>query len=603
MLLVLSCRLPLLLEAAPSDYQSAALANGPYAYYRLGEASGAGAADTSGNGWGGTYFNAPTLGVAGFGTGDTAVTFNGTSQYVSSSATNFGVGMTNFSVEFIFKTTTTSRRNLAGTLNTGATTGFEVSVNADAGGATATGSIRLFLRDDSNNTVGCAFVNSTAFDGNYHHLVFTYDSIGGASRIKAYLDGVAQSVSYGAVAGTGAPASFSSFSFNPVFGARNNRATIDNYFPGTLDEVALYSTTLSAEDVLNHYQSLPPPVGGTFGVTDYGSQFVVDTGGGLVFKVNKNNGTILSWVFKGVEFNGPSGKGSHLISGLGSATVTATNTGNIIKVTLQTDATNGVVANLTHYFIVTNGVNNVYLATYQTEETDVGELRWITRLKGNVLVNGPAPSDLTGATGTIESGDVFGSTNNGTTYSKYYGDGVTHGKERALDLTYCGATGTGVGVWMVFGNRESSSGGPFFRDIENQYSTTSTADQEIYNYMNSGHTQTETRRTQNVLHGPYVLIWNNGAAPTLPIDTSWLGALGLTGWADASGRGAVSGTAAGVLPGIQGVVGLANSSESVFWRMAYPALFGCVPSRNRVSSWVPSGFSSGAYVLTRCTLV
>jgi rhamnogalacturonan endolyase len=75
--------------------------------------------------------------------------------------------------------------------------------------------------------------------------------------------------------------------------------------------------------------------------------------------------------------------------------------------------------------------------------------------------------------------------------------------------------------------------------------------------MNSGHEQTEANRV-NVLHGPYVLVWNSGSAPTLPIDMSWLGALGLTGWVDASGRGTVSGTASGVPPDIQGVVGLSN---------------------------------------------
>src|ERR1041384_2125871 len=120
-------------------------------------------------------------------------------------------------------------------------------------------------------------------------------------------------------------------------------------------------------------------------------------------------------------------------------------------------------------------------------------MRWITRMNPSVIGTGPAPSDLRKNTGAIESSDVFGMAD-GTTRSKYYGDTSTHSKDRAMDLTYCGATGPAVGVWMVFGNRESSSGGPFFRDIQNQCGT----DQEIYNYMNSGHNQTEAWRT-NVL--------------------------------------------------------------------------------------------------------
>ena len=71
-----------------------------------------------------------------------------------------------------------------------------------------------------------------------------------------------------------------------------------------------------------------------------------------------------------------------------------------------------------------------------------------------------------------------------------------------MDLTYSGATGPGIGSWMVFGSRESSSGGPFFRDIQNQAG----GDQEVYNYMNSGHNQTEANRL-GVLHGPYALVF------------------------------------------------------------------------------------------------
>jgi rhamnogalacturonan endolyase len=297
---------------------------------------------------------------------------------------------------------------------------------------------------------------------------------------------------------------------------------------------------------------------GSFGYTDNGTEYVVDTGAGLVFNVNKSNGNVDSWLYQNVQYNGPSGKGSEIASGLGSTgtSVSAANLGNIVQITIQTTSANTVCSNLTHYIVVTNGVNNVYMADFMINEPGVGEFRWITRLAFNLLPNGPGPSDNNGSVSNVESTDVFAHPG-GTTTSKYYGDSITHSKDRAMDLTYCGATGNNVGVWMVFGNRESSSGGPFFRDIENQ-GDGANSDQEIYNYMNSGHEQTEANRT-SVLHGPYVLVWNNGAAPTLPIDTSWLGTLGLTGWVDASGRGTVSGIASGIPPDIQGVVGLSNA--------------------------------------------
>src|SRR5215469_15832707 len=303
--------------------------------------------------------------------------------------------------------------------------------------------------------------------------------------------------------------------------------------------------------------ALGPYAWGSFGYTDNGTEYVVDTGAGLVFNVNKSDGNVDSWLYQGLQYNGPSGKGSEIASGLGSGgtSVSAANLGNIVEVTIQTAATNTVCASLTHYIIVTNGVNNVYMADYMINEPGVGEFRWITRLAYNRLPNGPAPSDNNGSVSNVESTYVFAHPG-GTTTSKYYGDSITHSKDRAMDLTYCGATGSNVGVWMVFGNRESSAGGPFFRDIEDQGDGVN-SDQEIYNYMNSGHEQTEAYRT-NVLYGPYVLVWDNGSAPTLPIDTSWLGSLGLTGWVGASGRGTVSGTASGIPPDIQGVVGLSN---------------------------------------------
>ncbi len=322
-------------------------------------------------------------------------------------------------------------------------------------------------------------------------------------------------------------------------------------FPGQLRENLRWLIALT-------FLVLAPQAWGSFGFTDNGSEYVVDTGAGLVFNVNKSTGNVDSWLYQGVQYNGPSGKGSEIASGLGSTgtSVSAANLGNIVMVTIQTTSANTVCANLTHYLIVTNGVNNVYMADFMTQEPGVGEFRWITRLAFNRVPNGPGPANNNGSISNVESTDVFYHPD-GTTTSKYYGDSVTHSKDRAMDLTYCGATGSGVGAWIIFGNRESDSGGPFYRDIQDQ-GDGANSDQEIYNYMNSGHEQTEANRT-SVLYGPYVLVWNNGTAPTLPIDTSWVGTLGLTGWVGASGRGTVSGTASGIPPDIQGVVGLSNA--------------------------------------------
>ena len=305
---------------------------------------------------------------------------------------------------------------------------------------------------------------------------------------------------------------------------------------------------------------LPTSASAAFGVTSISGSYTVDTGAGLVFKVSQSSGDITSIQYNAVEYQATD-KNSHIASGLGTATVAATTYGNsYIRISITTGPTNSVVSSLTHYLMVTNGLNTIFMATYTTAEPAVGELRWITRLQSAKLSNGPVPSDNRGTTNAIESSDVFGRAD-GTTRSKYYGDTTTHGKDRAMDLTYCGATAAGIGVWMIFGNRESSSGGPFFRDIQNQCGT----DQEIYNYMNSGHNQTEAWRT-NVLHGPYALVFTSGSAPALPLDYSWIetGGLNLTGWVSRTNRGAVTGVVSGIPGGFQAVVGFANTNAQ-YW--------------------------------------
>lgn len=276
-----------------------------------------------------------------------------------------------------------------------------------------------------------------------------------------------------------------------------------------------------------------------FGVTDASGVLTVDSGAGLVFKVNKSSGDITSIKFNnGPELQGQT-KFSHISSGLGApATFALSPSGTTAVITIT-------ASTLKHYLVVRRNENIIYMATHITAEPAVGELRWITRLNGSVLTGVPVESSLRGTTGAIESSDVFGNSD-GTTRSKYYGN------QRAKDMGVRGVTGSGVGVFMVYGNRESASGGPFFRDIQNQSGT----DTEVYNYMNSGHNQTEPFRMG--LHGPYALVFTTGATPAAP-DMSWMSSLGLQGWV--SGRGKV------VLNGLSGMdtaytytVGFANGT-------------------------------------------
>jgi rhamnogalacturonan endolyase len=286
----------------------------------------------------------------------------------------------------------------------------------------------------------------------------------------------------------------------------------------------------------------------SFGATVASGIITVDSGAGLVFKVRQTSGDIISIKYNGgPELQGQS-KFSHISSGIGAPTTFVVADG-VAKLTLTTST-------LTHYLLVRQGENNIYMGTYVTAEPSVGELRWITRLNSAVLTNVPEPSNNKGNVGAIESSDVFGLAN-GETRSKYFGN------QRAMDLTLRGVTGAGVGVYMVYGNRESSSGGPFYNDIQNQ----SGGDQEVYNYMNSGHNQTEAWRMG--FHGPYALMFTGGEEPAIP-DMGWMEGQNLLGWVPKAGRGSVVGTGlTGMSTAYPYTVAFANATAQ-YWSKADP---------------------------------
>ncbi|KAG9099292.1 hypothetical protein FS749_001609 [Ceratobasidium sp. UAMH 11750] len=310
--------------------------------------------------------------------------------------------------------------------------------------------------------------------------------------------------------------------------------------------------------------SFAPGVFAAFGVTSGSGYLSVDTGAALVFRVSTSNGDITSLKYNGVEYQ-DSSKFTQISSGLGSATVTSKVSGSYATITITTST-------LIQYYVAVSGQNAIYIGTYTTAEPDVGELRFIARLAKSKVPNGYTQSEVDGGT-AIEGSDVF--LLNGQTRSKFYSS-----VEFIKDQVH-GVTGSGVGIYMVMpGNAyETSGGGPFFRDINNQGS----AQQELYWYMNSGHMVTETFRTG--FFGPYAMVFTSGSAPSSSLDTSFFSSLGLTGYVAASGRGTVKGTISGVASGFTVVVGLKNSA-SQYWGTASG------------SSYTISGVKPGTYTAT-----
>lgn len=293
---------------------------------------------------------------------------------------------------------------------------------------------------------------------------------------------------------------------------------------------------------------MAPLCGHALSLTEGDDYYKIDTGYKLIYYVSSDDCDITSIKYDGTERQISDAKRrSQINSGLWNVTVSAelNDTSTVSKITCEMDG-------VTHYLISKDGEDTIYMATYISAEPSVGELRWITRLKASNFDTLQSPSNNADSTGTAESSDVF-SHADGTTTSKYYGN------DRAIDLDVKGQTGDGFGAFMAYGNRESSSGGPFYRDIQFQSA-------EVYNYLNSGHAQTEDRRI-NVLYGPYALMFNDGSSTPESPDMSFIGDLGLTGWVSDAQRGYVSGTASGIDSDQEIVIGWSNDTAQ-YWTKA-----------------------------------
>ncbi|MEU5887180.1 rhamnogalacturonan lyase B N-terminal domain-containing protein [Streptomyces sp. NPDC047461] len=290
----------------------------------------------------------------------------------------------------------------------------------------------------------------------------------------------------------------------------------------------------------------------TFGWSDDGSNYVVDTGANLVFKVSKTNGDLTSLVYKGTQYQGYGGKNSHIESGLGTSTVSIKQSGTTILISVA-------YGTLKHYYAARSGENNIYLWTNKAD-TSVSATRYILRVNAGKFLNDESDS-YTYAPTTIEAQDVFAKSD-GQTRSKHYT------KSRVIDYNYVGWTTGSVGLYIVRSNHEKASGGPFYRSLLRHQSADGGGLYEILYY---GENQTEAQRFG--LQGPYVIAFTDGGAPSSALypgtlTTSWADSLGISGYVPASGRGKVAGV------GITGrntayayTVGLANSAAQ-YWGAA-----------------------------------
>lgn len=215
-------------------------------YYKLNET--AGATVNSVIGPSGTYAGSPSLAqvsVPGIVEG-TSVAFDGTDDVA-----NFGGS------DFDFERTDTFSLSTWVKIPVGPSTGAIIAKQQNSGDfrgygllSHSSGEIRLQLRNTGGNELTVATV-ATFDDNAWHHAVATYDGSSAASGVTIYVDGQSETLT------TVSDTLSATISIPEIFriGARD---TVAIPFPGSLDEVRIYDTELSAGDVTNLYNAVIP---------------------------------------------------------------------------------------------------------------------------------------------------------------------------------------------------------------------------------------------------------------------------------------------------------------------------------------------------------
>ncbi|GAA1627016.1 PKD domain-containing protein [Georgenia ruanii] len=299
---------------APSDKYGAAVYNAdPDLYWRLNEQAGPTAQDAGKQGVPGTYNGEYQLQAAGAlaGVNDRAVRFTGTGGHIASTAqfTNPSV----YSLELWFSTTTTRGGKLIG-------------FGASATGTSSNYDRHVYMQDDGRLVFGVWTGQTNTIttdrgynDGRWHHMVATQSSGG----MRLYVDG--------ALAGTNPQTQAENYTGYWRVGGDTTWGSSSPFLEGLIDEAAVYSSELSANQVSEHYalgtDAPPPNVAPTAAFTSTAANLAAsfDAAGS-----SDPDGTIASYAWDfGDGATGTGVKPSHTYAAAGTYTVRLTVTDNV----------------------------------------------------------------------------------------------------------------------------------------------------------------------------------------------------------------------------------------------------------------------------------
>ncbi len=222
-------------------YRSAVLADAPEFYYRFGGSSGTVAADEMGT-HAGTYVGTPNQAAAGIFAGNSAVSLNGSTQWITTpyEPTN---GIPAISMECWFKSTDAENNDLFYGAIGSNRSAFSISL--------LSGVIRVSGRSDESEGFKSYTAPPTGLDdGGWHHIVGVLDYAN--DRMSAYIDGTPYT--------SGAIGFLSASLVSPVYTGNLNRVgshsnVTNRELLGDIDEFALYEFALSPARVAAHYNA------------------------------------------------------------------------------------------------------------------------------------------------------------------------------------------------------------------------------------------------------------------------------------------------------------------------------------------------------------
>jgi hypothetical protein len=222
-------------------FAQAALTDNIAAYWKFDEGSGTTAADAVG-GNDGTLTGSPSWTTSGL--VNDAITYNGSSQYTKTSS---GLSVSSaFTVAlWVNPSVTLSSSGDYGIFEYGTASASKIAIELNASG----GSARLLTPDLSNTSyyADSSYVGVTSFNANtWYFIVLIYDG----STKKLYANGATDS--HMGVSATGTIGSGTQFM---VGGDQHGSSGAAHYFPGTIDEVGIWSRALTATEISQLYNS------------------------------------------------------------------------------------------------------------------------------------------------------------------------------------------------------------------------------------------------------------------------------------------------------------------------------------------------------------